>query len=237
MNKRIFLYGAAPLIAASIIILMASNTYRNKPKESPYNIYTEKLTKENAAFVMVDFLTGFDPGLKTMEKSTFVNNATAFAKISEMFKMPTIVLGEEGGFRGKFYPLVKEHLKHGISVERQTPSAWDEPKFREVIKKINRKKIIVGGISLDICTQLLTLDLLREGYQVYVVVDASGCDQKIVEEAAMLRMTQAGATMISWGTLASELMKDWRSPEGGKVGALYQEHSAWGGFYATYTEK
>lgn len=205
--------------------------FKGKQSDSAANPYTEKLTPENSAFIMVDFLTGFDPGLRTIEKATFVNNATAFAKLSEIFKMPTIVLGEEGGFRGRFYPLVEEHLAHGIRVPRHTPSAWDEPAFREELKKIGRKKLIVGGISLDICTQLLTLDLLREGYQVYVVVDASGSDQKVVEEAAMLRMTQAGAVMVSWGTLASELMKDWNTPNGPAIGKLYQEHSGWGGFY------
>ncbi|QCW99470.1 isochorismatase family protein [Aggregatimonas sangjinii] len=196
--------------------------------------YTEKLTPKNSTFVMVDYLTGFDPGLRTIEKATFVNNATALAKLTEIFKMPTIVLGEDTGFRGNFYPLVSEHLENGIRVERHTPSAWDEPKFKEEIEKIGRQKIIVGGISLDICTQLLTLDLLRNGYQVYVVVDASGSDQKLVEHAAMLRMTQAGATMVSWGTLASELMGDWETPEGEAIGKLYQEHSAWGGFFQSY---
>ncbi len=200
------------------------------------NRYTEKLSPKNAAIVMVDFLTGFDPGLRTIEKSTFVNNATALAKISKIFKIPTIILGEEGGFRGKFYPLVFEYLKHGKSVERFTPSAWDEPKFREEIKKIGRKKIILGGISLDICAQLLTLDLLNNGYEPYVVVDCSGSDQKLVEHAAMLRMTQAGATMVSWGTLASELMGDWRTPEGEVVDKLYQEHSGWGGFFQAYKD-
>jgi hypothetical protein len=230
MKKNSIIIVSGCLLSIVIISLMAF-----KPVTPP-NTFTEKLTKENATFVYVDFLSGFDPGLKTIEKSTFVNNATAFAKLSEIFKMPSIILGEEGGFRGKFYPLVKNHLKHGISVERHTPSAWDEPKFREEIKKIGRKKIIVGGISLDICTQILTLDLLREGYQVYVVVDASGSDQKVVEEAAMMRMTQAGAVMVSWGTLASELMKDWQTPEGPKIGELYQEHSAWGGFYSSYSK-
>jgi nicotinamidase-related amidase len=213
------------------ISLSAIYAFTGNRANSAPNPYTEKLSQDNAAFIMVDFLTGFDPGLRTIEKATFVNNATAFAKLSEIFKMPTIVLGEEGGFRGRFYPLVEEHLAHGIRIPRHTPSAWDEPKFREQIKKIGHKKLIVGGISLDICTQLLTLDLLREGYEVYVVVDASGADQKVVEEAAMMRMTQAGAVMVSWGTLASELMKDWNTPYGPAIGKLYQEHSGWGGFY------
>jgi nicotinamidase-related amidase len=186
---------------------------------------------------MVDFLTGFDPGLNTIPKAVFNQNAIALAKMSTIFTLPTIVLGEEGGFRGKFYPLVAEHLSKGVKVERHTPSAWDEPKFQEAVKKTERKKLILGGISLDICTNLLTLDLLRAGYDVSVVTDCSGSDQPIAETAAMMRMTQAGAVMVTWGTLASELMHDWQSPYGAAVGKLYMENSSWGAFRSYPEEK
>lgn len=69
-----------------------------------------------------------------------------------------------------------------------------------------------------------------------MVVDASGSDEKLVEQAAMMRLTQAGAVMTSWVSLASELMGDWQTPEGPAVGKLYQEHSAWGGFYTSYAD-
>ena len=233
MKKRQITFTAIILFGIVCTTLVAFTS--NSPQEVNTR-YTENLTPDNAAFVMVDYLTGFDAGLRTIDKATFVNNATALAKLTEIFNMPTIVLGEEGGFKGNFYPLVGEHLSKGIRVERHTPSAWKEPKFQEEIKKIGKKKIIVGGISLDICTQLLTLDLLRNGYEVFVVVDASGSDQKLVEHAAMLRMTQAGATMISWASLASELIGDWKTPEGEAIGKLYQEHSAWGGFFQAYKE-
>ncbi|MHA4844804.1 isochorismatase family protein [Flavitalea antarctica] len=207
------------------------------PKVSVVRDYTEKLSVNNSGLIMVDFLTGFDPGLNTIPKAVFNQNATALAKMSNFFNLPTIMLGEEGGFRGKFYPLVGEYLSKAVRVERHTPSAWDEPKFQEAVKKMGRKKLIVGGISLDICTQLLTIDLLRAGYDVYVVTDCSGSDQEIAEMAAMMRMTQAGAVMVSWGTLASELMKDWQSPYGSAVGKLYQENASWGAFRSYPEEK
>lgn len=207
------------------------------PKVNVERDYTEKVTPQNAGLIMVDFLTGFDPGLNTIPKAVFNQNATALAKMSNIFNLPTIMLGEEGGFRGKFYPLVGEYLSKAVRVERHTPSAWDEPNFQVAVKKLNRKKLIVGGISLDICTQLLTLDLLRAGYGVYVVTDCSGSDQAIAETAAMMRMTQAGAVMVTWGTLASELMKDWISPYGEAVGKLYQENASWGAFRSYPDEK
>lgn len=91
-----------------------------------------------------------------------------------------------------------------------------------------RKRWLVGGISLDICTTLLTLDMLAAGFEIFVVVDASGSDSTLVESAAMSRLAQAGATLVSWGTVASELMRDWQTAEGPEVGKLYAELSAWG---------
>jgi nicotinamidase-related amidase len=190
--------------------------------------YAERLTRNNCAAVLVDFLDGFLPGLKTIDHFRLRKNAEAFAELTTIFKLPTIFLGEEGSFRGSFFPEVVAHAAHATRVERHTPSAWEEPKFREILAGTGRKKVLVGGISLDICTQLLTLDLLANGYEPYVVVDISGSDSTLVETAAMLRMTQAGAVMVSWASLASEIMGDWQTPEGPKVGALYQNNSVWG---------
>jgi Isochorismatase family len=193
------------------------------------NQYTEKLSPQNSTLIMVDYLTGFDPGLKTIERKLYMNNVTAVAKLGKIFKLPTIVLGDEGGFRGNFYPVLAEQLPNAPRIARHTPSAWREPAFVKEVDRIGRKKLIMAGISIDNCLMQLALDALKAGYEVYVVVDASGSDEKLVEQAAMQRLTQAGAVMTSWVSLASELMGDWETPEGPAVGQIYQQHSAWGG--------
>ncbi|NJR51148.1 MAG: isochorismatase family protein [Leptolyngbyaceae cyanobacterium CSU_1_3] len=190
--------------------------------------YCEKVTRDNCVVVLVDFLDGFLPGLKTINHDLIRKNAEAFARLSKIFNLPTIMLGEEGGFRGKFFSEVTTHADHATRIERHTPSAWDEPAFRDKLAAIGRKKVLLGGISLDICTLQLTLDLLAAGYEPYVVVDVSGSDTQLNETAALLRMTQAGAVMVSWASVASEIMKDWENPEGPAVGQLYQELSYWG---------
>jgi hypothetical protein len=190
--------------------------------------FSEKLTRTNCCAVLVDFLDGFLPGLKTIDHFRLRKNAEAFAELTAIFQLPTLFLGEEGGFRGQFFAEVVAHSGHAQRIERHTPSAWDEPAFRTALTAIGRRKVLLGGISLDICTQLLTLDLLANSFEPYVVVDISGSDSTLVETAAMLRMTQAGAVMVSWASLASELMGDWQTPEGPKVGALYQNNSVWG---------
>lgn len=190
--------------------------------------YSEKLTRDNATVVLVDFLDGFFPGTKTIDHDLLRRNAEAFTRLSAIFSMPTIMLGEEGDFCGSFFPGVVANAGHAVRIQRHTPSAWDEPNFRKALSDIGRKKVILGGISLDICTLQLTLDLIGNGYEPYVVVDVSGSDSTLNELAAMHRMTQAGAVMVGWASIASEIMKDWQTTEGPAIGKLYHDFSYWG---------
>jgi nicotinamidase-related amidase len=185
----------------------------------------ENLTSENAALVLVDYQDGLMSLIKTLDPATLRNNAVALMKLGQAFNLPTVVLGDEGGFRGKFMPELRQVVtKNATFVERHTPSAWREPKFVEAIKKTGRKKLIIAGITTDNCVTLLTLDALRAGYDVYVVLDAGGCDSKTAEEAIISRLTQAGAVVVNWVQLASELLVDWQRPVGTVVGKIYADH-------------
>jgi hypothetical protein len=192
--------------------------------------YVNKLTPENSVLVMVDYLTGFIPGIKTIDAQTYQNNVSALARIGQIFKdrLPTIVLGDEGGFRGKFFDQIDEFLPDAPKVARNQPSAWHSQEFRDLIEKYDRPKIIMAGISIDNCVTQLALDVLKAGYEVYVLPDVSGTDSFLVEQSAISRLTQAGATMTNWVSLASELMDDWSNPEGKLIGEVYQKYSKWG---------
>ncbi len=193
------------------------------------NPHLDELTKDNVTFIMVDYLDGFMPGIKTIEHHLFIANSRAFARTSKIFDIPTIILGDEGGFRGNFIKeIIDEAPEDAVKIGRHTVSAWDAAGFQETLKKFGRKKIVIGGISIDNCTLITSLDLLRNGYDVYVLVDASGTTSELVENAAIMRLVNAGAVPIGMVMLASEILKDWKKPEGKQVGALYAELTYWG---------
>ena len=102
---------------------------------------------------------------------------------------------------------------HGwLSVRNQGKSinAWDNEDFVAAIKKTGRKQLIMAGVVTDVCVTFPALCALEEGYQVFVVVDASGTFNKSVRDAALMRMSQAGAVMVNWFAVACELARDWR---------------------------
>jgi hypothetical protein len=71
-----------------------------------------------------------------------------------------------------------------------------------------------------VCVTFPALCALEAGYQVFVVVDASGNFNQSVRDAALMRMTQAGAIMVNWFAVACELARDWRNDMEGLAGLL-----------------
>ena len=188
----------------------------------------EKLDRGNCCAVLVDYLTGFLPGLRIMEREAYDNAVKGYCRSVKALGLPHCVLGDEGSFRGEFFPLIKEEFADAPHLARHAPSAWSAPAFRDWVRGTGRRKVVLGGISLDNCTSMTALDLLAEGYEAYVVVDASGAESELVERAAMMRLQQAGAVLTTWVQFACEVMGDWQTPEGPAIGKLIQAHSRYG---------
>jgi hypothetical protein len=121
-------------------------------------------------------------------------------------------------------------------------NAWHNKDFVEAVKKTGRKKLIVAGVSTEVCVAFVSLSAIKEGYDVYAVIDASGSWNKLVQEVAVARMVQAGIKPITWVAVGAELQGDWRDPTGHDLGAIMGEHLPFygnliGSFMATQNAK
>ncbi len=103
-------------------------------------------------------------------------------------------------------------------------NAWDDPRFKEAVETTGRKKLIIAGISTDVCLLFPVLSAISEGYDVYAVFDSSGTWNDIAQQATMMRLSQAGCKTTNWVSVAAELQKDWRNPTGQGLGELLGEH-------------
>lgn len=183
------------------------------------------LTPSNTVLVYVDYVTGLDNLMVTVPGKQYRNNIAAFAKFSSLFKMPSAVLGEENDYYGTFLPEIKQVIAAGgkTFAPRSTMSAYT-PDFAAWLKSTGRKNVVIGGISIDNCTMHTSLDLLRNGYNVFVVVDVSSTNSKIAEDAAIQRLIQAGAVPVSWLNTLTELGKDFAGPYGKGMMGIVQAH-------------
>ena len=184
-----------------------------------------RLNKDDAIVLLVDHQTGLISLVQDFSPNEFKNNVLALADLAKFFNLPTILTTSfEQGPNGPLVPELKEMFPDAPYIARPGQiNAWDNEDFVKAIKATGRKQIIIAGVVTDVCVAFPTLSALAEGFEVFVVTDASGTFNTTVQQAAWSRMTQAGAQLMNWFSVACELHRDWRNDIEG-LGTLFSNH-------------
>ena len=172
-----------------------------------------RLNKDDAIVLLVDHQTGLISLVQDFSPNEFKNNVLALADLAKFFELPTILTTSfEQGPNGPLVPELKEMFPDAPYIARPGQiNAWDNEDFVKAIKATGRKQIIIAGVVTDVCVAFPTLSALAEGFDVFVVTDASGTFNTTVQQAAWARMSAAGAQLMNWFSVACELHRDWRN--------------------------
>lgn len=186
----------------------------------------ERLTPDNCAFAFIDHQTGLMNLVHNARPVEYKNMVVALAKTAKLHGVPSVITtSASDGPNGPFLPEVLELLPDAPVVSRPGQiNAWDNEEFVEAIRRTGRKKIVMSGITTDVCVAFAALSALDAGYEVYVVMDASGSMNDETQQAAMVRMSDAGATIGTWFAISCELLNDWRNSAGPGTAQLLVEH-------------
>ena len=197
----------------------------------------DRLSADNAAVLFVDHQTGLANGVQTQTPADFINNVKALVTIAQIYKLPSIITTSAyDGPNGPVMPVVDQGLPNATRAHRPGEvNAFDNAEFKAAVKALGRKKLLIAGISTEVCVAFCSLSALDEGYDVYPVLDASGTWNKLVEEAAITRMVQAGAIPMTWCGVGAELLRDWRSATGQDHAKLMGDYLPFAGnIYASF---
>ncbi|MBP6351464.1 MAG: hydrolase [Candidatus Obscuribacter sp.] len=184
-----------------------------------------KLSKDNAAVLLVDHQAGLLSLVRDFTPDEFKNNVLALADLAKFFELPTILTTSfEQGPNGPLVPELKAMFPDAPYIARPGQiNAWDNADFVAAVKKTGRKQLIIAGVVTDVCVAFPALSAMEEGFEVFVVTDASGTFNTTVRDAAWSRMTQNGAQLMNWFSVACELHRDWRNDIEG-LGKLLSNH-------------
>ena len=181
-----------------------------------------RLDKSEAAVLLVDHQAGLLSLVRDIDPDKFKNNVLALGDMAKYFGLPTILTTSfESGPNGPLVPELKELFPDAPYIPRPGQiNAWDNEDFVKAVKATGRKQIIIAGVVTDVCVAFPTLCALDEGFEVFVVTDASGTFNETVQQAAWARMTAAGAQLVNWFSVACELQVDWRNDMEGLANLL-----------------
>jgi len=197
----------------------------------------KRLDKNDAVLLLIDHQTGLISLVQDFTPNEFKNNVLALADCGKFFGLPTILTTSfEQGPNGPLVPELKALFPDAPYIARPGQiNAWDNEDFVKAIKATGRKQLIIAGVVTDVCVAFPTLSALAEGFDVFVVTDASGTFDKTVQQAAWNRMSAAGAQLVNWFSVACELHRDWRNDIEGLGNLLSQRIPNYRNLMNSYT--
>ncbi|QDU37702.1 nicotinamidase/pyrazinamidase [Maioricimonas rarisocia] len=187
---------------------MASEPIRDPSKD-------DLLTPENSALIIIDYQPVQVNSIASMDRQLLVNNIVGVAKIGLAYGLPIVhsTVNVKTGLNQPPIVQLRRVLKEVPTYDRTSINSWEDVEFVEAVKETGRKKLIMTALWTEACLTFPALDAIREGYEVYVVVDAVGGTSEAAHEAALRRIEQAGGKMISWAQMLCELQRDWARKE------------------------
>lgn len=168
------------------------------------------LTPKNAALVMIDYQPSKIQAVRSMDHDLLLDNIVSVARLARTYDLP-IVLSTVNVANGQSptLPELKAVLSDSQEIDRTQINSWEDVEFRRAIQATERKKLIMAALWTEECLAFPALDALRDGFEVYPVIDAIGGTSPEAHRAGLARIFQAGAQPISWVSLACELQRDW----------------------------
>lgn len=184
-----------------------------------------RLSKDDAAVLLVDHQSGLISLVQDYSPAEFKDAVLALADVAKFFALPTILTTSfEDGPNGPLVPELKQRFPDAPYIPRPGQiNAWDNQDFVNAVKATGRRQLVIAGVVTDVCVAFPALSAIEAGYEVFVVVDASGTFNQAVRDAALTRMAHAGAQLMNWFSVACELHRDWRNDVEG-LGKLLADH-------------
>ncbi|WP_435105146.1 isochorismate family cysteine hydrolase YcaC [Arhodomonas sp. AD133] len=197
-----------------------------------------RLDKDDAALLMVDHQAGLLSLVRDFSPDDFKNNVLALADIAKFFDIPTILTTSfEDGPNGPMVPELKETFPDAPYLARPGQiNAWDNEDFVAAVKATGKKQLIIAGVVTEVCVAFPVLSALEQGYEVFVVTDASGTFNQTTRDASWDRMSQAGAQLMTWFGVGCELHRDWRNDIEGFGGLLSSHLPAYANLMQSYAQ-
>ncbi|MCE4946571.1 MULTISPECIES: hydrolase [Streptomyces] len=172
------------------------------------------LTPDNCAVLFVDHQPQMFFGTGSGDRTAIINSTVGLAKAAKTFDVPVVLSTVAAeSFSGPILPQLADVFPDQEIVDRTSMNAWEDAAFVEAVKATGRKKIVIAGLWTEVCVVLPALSALTQGYEVYVVTDASGGVSPQAHEHAVQRMIQAGAVPVTWLQVLLELQRDWARTE------------------------
>ena len=168
------------------------------------------ITPDNAALLVIDYQPSQVGVVRSMDHQLLLKNVVSTVKTAKAFGLPIVhsTINVAGGQKPTV-PELAALLEGNAPIDRTSINSWEDADFVAAVRSTERRKLIFCALWTEVCMAFPALDALREGFEVYSVVDAITGTSVEAHRAGLERVTLAGGQPVSWVSLACELQRDW----------------------------
>jgi nicotinamidase-related amidase len=169
------------------------------------------ITPQNAALVVIDYQPSQFATVRSIDQDLLRKNIVSTVKTARAFGLPIVhsTVNVASGQQQPTVPELAELLADSPAIDRTSVNSWEDTDFVAAVHAAGRSKLIFCALWTEVCMAFAALDALREGYEVFPVIDAIGGTSSEAHRAGVERVVQAGGVPIGWVSFACELQRDW----------------------------
>ncbi|MBQ4115032.1 isochorismatase family protein [bacterium] len=147
-------------------------------------------------------------------KESIAKNSEILSKSASILEIPTIISEQYPKGLGFTINNIKDNVSDTtLIIEKTSFSALEEDAIYKAIKKQKKKQIIICGIETHICVYQTIISLLKKGYDVSIIIDASGSRSEFQHNNALNMLQKAGANIKTTEMVLFELLKSSKHPK------------------------
>lgn len=140
------------------------------------NSKLEFITDKNSLLLLVDFQPNMFRGVGSGDRTAIKNAAVAASKAAQILNIPVVLTSIYPQGNGEFISDITSLFPDQKVIDRPNHSfdALETEAVLEAVKSSGRTKIIISGLWTSMCFAYTALHAIREGFDVYGLMDAGG---------------------------------------------------------------
>ncbi len=168
------------------------------------------LNYEDSVLFIIDIQERLAKVMK--DRDQVINNTNVLISASEELGFPIIYTEQYPKGLGRTASELQKGLEEAHGYEKVHFTAYID-EVKEILEKIDRKKIIITGMETHVCVFQTARDLIDNGYKVFIVKDAVSSRTNENYENGLDLLKEMGAVITNTETVIFDLLKEAGTPE------------------------
>ncbi len=168
----------------------------------------EFIEKDKTSLVVIDMQERLMNAIPEDKRESTTKNALILIEASKVMNIPITVTEQYPKGLGPTISDIRDGVGDGFSpIEKVVFSCGRSPEFRSAIEGANKRELLICGIETHVCVLQTTMDLIKDGYKVYVPADAVTSRKELDWEKGISLIEKAGAVVGTTETFLFQLLE------------------------------